>query len=141
MNIELATVDKFIDWVQLKLKLCYSEIRFYPKEREIWWCSLGQNIGVEVNGKNNKFERPVLIINAFNKESVFIVALSSQIKLSKYAFIFTDSKGVKSSVNLSQLRTVSTKRILRKISEMTQDDFSKILALIRQMIFVNTEAP
>ncbi len=31
-------------------------------EREVWWCALGENIGDEENGKNELFERPVLII-------------------------------------------------------------------------------
>ena len=37
---------------------------FYP--REVWWCSAGLNIGVESNGKNKNFERPMLIIKKFN---------------------------------------------------------------------------
>lgn len=36
------------------------EILFY--EREIWWCSLGVNIGFEQDGTNDLFERPVLVI-------------------------------------------------------------------------------
>lgn len=34
----------------------------YFKERQIWWASIGQNIGVEANGKNKKYERPVIIL-------------------------------------------------------------------------------
>ena len=30
-------------------------------EREIWWCSIGINLGDEQDGKNELFERPVLI--------------------------------------------------------------------------------
>lgn len=28
----------------------------YLHEREVWWCSVGVNIGVEIDGKNNVFE-------------------------------------------------------------------------------------
>ena len=42
---------------------------FYFSEREIWWCSVGINVGVEVNGKNSKFERPVLVLKKFNGQN------------------------------------------------------------------------
>lgn len=31
-------------------------------EREIWWCSIGINVGDEQDGKNERFERPVLVL-------------------------------------------------------------------------------
>ncbi len=30
------------------------------QEREIWWCSVGMNIGHEMDGKNQFYNRPVL---------------------------------------------------------------------------------
>ena len=38
-------------------------------EREIWWCSIGLNVGDEQDGKNDYFERPVLVIRKFNKKN------------------------------------------------------------------------
>ena len=32
------------------------------KERDIFWVSIGQNIGYEQNGKSDIFSRPVLIL-------------------------------------------------------------------------------
>jgi hypothetical protein len=40
--------------------------KFRVHEREIWWCSMGVNIGDEEDGKNELFERPVLILRKFN---------------------------------------------------------------------------
>jgi mRNA interferase MazF len=34
----------------------------YFYEREIWWCSIGLNVGYEQDGKNDNFERPVLVL-------------------------------------------------------------------------------
>ena len=44
-------------------------------EREIWWCSLGMNVGVEIDGKNFRFERPVLIVRRFNNHMLWIAPL------------------------------------------------------------------
>jgi hypothetical protein len=32
------------------------------QEREIWWCSVGVNIGHEMDGKNQFYNRPVLMV-------------------------------------------------------------------------------
>jgi len=56
----------FVSWTKLKVRIHLSERVVYPKVRGIWWASLGQNIGVETNGKNNKFERPY-VTNQINQ--------------------------------------------------------------------------
>ena len=49
----------FDKWNELKKKLHISEKAkdFYFREREIWWCSLGVNIGFEQDGKNDLFDK------------------------------------------------------------------------------------
>jgi hypothetical protein len=32
------------------------------QEREIWWCSVGVNVGHEMDGKNQFYNRPVLMV-------------------------------------------------------------------------------
>ncbi len=36
-----------------------NDVFAYP--REIWWCALGINVGAEIDGKSDNFERPVLL--------------------------------------------------------------------------------
>ena len=46
--------------------------------REIWWCSAGLNIGVEIDGKSDNFERPMLIVKKFNTDMVRALPLTSK---------------------------------------------------------------
>ncbi len=69
----------FENWLKLKEKLNNNNPPFF-NEREIWWCSVGENIGDEENGKNKKFLRPVLIIKKFNKNICYAVPLSTKLK-------------------------------------------------------------
>lgn len=58
-----AVLVKFIKWAKLKFRIHASnEINFYFKEREIWWCLLGMNVGHEQDGKNENFESPVSVL-------------------------------------------------------------------------------
>src|SRR3954465_7462545 len=99
----------FNEWLPLKEVLHLKEKVIFFKEREVWWCTLGANIGFEQDGKNKNFERPVLILKKFNRDSVLAIPLTSRIKKHRYTFVFTHN-GQQFSALLSQVRLISTKR-------------------------------
>jgi len=132
MNNFFKDFDK---WNELKKKLNIFEKTkdFYFREREIWWCSLGVNVGFEQDGKNDLFERPVLIIKTFNKEVLWMVPLTSRRKKNKYYYEF-DYKGKPQTIILSQIRLISSKRLLRKIWTFPRKDFKKVKELITEFL-------
>jgi len=124
---------KFSDWTKLKIKIHSKRKRIYFKEREIWWASLGVNIGHEQDGKNKKFERPVLILRVFNNEVLWILPLTSNNKAGKYYYQFNyDNK--KYSIILSQLKLISSRRLLRKIRTFEKSKFKEIKYLIKNLL-------
>ena len=127
-------MKKIIEWTKLKIRLAICpEITFYFHEREIWWASLGVNIGYEQNGKNEKFERPVLVFKKFNKSTLWVLPLTSKNRTGEFFYQF-EYEGRKYSIILSQLRLVSSKRLLRKIRALPDADFEKIRKLIKGLI-------
>ena len=94
-------------------------------ERDIWWCSVGLNIGDEQDGKNENFERPVCILRKFNKEIFIGLPLTSTRKDSKYYFpyILHDTEG---SILLSQSRLMSAKRLQRKLGHVSKGKFKEL---------------
>ena len=58
----------FQKWHSEKEKLHARSNAPFFHEREIWWCSLGLNVGFEQDGKNDNFERPVLVLRRFNRD-------------------------------------------------------------------------
>jgi mRNA interferase MazF len=110
------------------------QFRGFVKEREIWWCSLGVNIGDEEDGKNQLFERPVLVIKKFNQDIVLAVPLTTKTKDNKYYYSFTHNN-INFAVILSQLRLISTKRLTRKIRKIDNILFKLIIDQIINVIF------
>lgn len=127
-------VKWFSEWAGLKPHLHFAESVAFPKRREIWWAHVGQNIGVEINGKSNKFERPVLIVRVFNKDFVLIVPISSKEKDGRYYYSFRNPSGERNVVVLSQIKSISSKRLVRMVGEMGITDFSEIIARLKDMI-------
>ncbi len=56
----------FDAWNLLKQNLHGRDVsKLFYKEGEIWFCSIGVNIGWEKDGKNETFDRPVIILKKF----------------------------------------------------------------------------
>jgi len=95
---------------------------FYFNEREIWWCVLGVNIGVEVDGKHGSFERPVLVLKYINKDMTLVVPLTTKGKDDNYHMALQFEDRV-SYAKISQIRVVSSKRLLRKIGMLDEKQY------------------
>ncbi len=54
----------FDTWNNLKKGVNAGKGKLY-KERDIWWCSLGVNVGFEQDGTGNSYERPVVVLRGF----------------------------------------------------------------------------
>ncbi len=123
----------FKNWTKLKIKIHLNERIIYFREREIWWTSLGANIGFEQNGKNEAFERPVLILKKFGKEVLWAIPLTSK---NKSGFFYYDlsSAGFNSRVILSQLKLISSKRLIRKIGIIPTRLFLDIRLKLKALI-------
>jgi len=130
------TMDKDFDyWNKVKKKLHERELAsgLYFKEREIWWSAIGINIGHEQDGKHNNFERPILVLKVFNRELLWALPLTSKNKDGKYySQIFY--LGESYSVILSQLRLISSRRLLRKIRTLAREDFLVIKGSLRDFL-------
>lgn len=133
-EIKKSILKFFMEWIKIKVRVHFSEKEVYPKIREIWWVSLGQNIGVEINGKNENFERPVVVVKVFNKLGVLVAPISSTIKEDKYCICFTNGEGEENIINMSQIRSISTKRFMRKIGDLGIEDFEKVKWLFKNLV-------
>lgn len=118
----------FDSWNQLKKDL--SERRSPKFEvRQIWWTAVGMNLGEEANGKNDLFERPVLVFCKLSKTSFLGIPMTSKIKEGSYFYKYQTSERI-TFLMLHQLRFLSSKRLLRKIGKMGSLQFKEIGELI-----------
>jgi mRNA interferase MazF len=94
-------------------------------EREVWWCSIGINLGDEQDGKNELFERPVLVIKKFNNKIAWVLPMTTKEKDGIY-YHNLEHDGIIFSVILSQIRLISTKRFRRFIRKISPKQFYTI---------------
>lgn len=121
----------FDNWNILKQEIEVTDKIVYANKRDIWWANIGINIGSEICGKNNIFERPVLVLKIFTKDLILIAPLTTQKKETKnHIEIKFDDKI--SFVMLEHLKTISTKRLSRKIRKINKEEFDKIYKYMKE---------
>jgi mRNA interferase MazF len=103
---------------------------------DIYWADLNPVIGSEQGGL-----RPVLILshNVFNERSgtVIAVALTSQPQRAGYPLTFelcNTKFSKKSWVKISQIRTLSVKRIRKKMSKVSNEELDIIIEGLNEII-------
>lgn len=126
-------MDKEYDNWNIKKKKLSKTRRVYFNKGDIWFASVGKNIGDEEDGKNSNFGRPILIIRKFNNNNIFLgVPLTSQEKEGKYYHKLVSFNG--STAILSQVRLFDAKRLLRNIGKIENDELKEIKILISKII-------
>ena len=130
----------FDGWNKKKKDLHAGTFSDFVHEREVWWCAVGANIGVEADGKHDNFERPILVLRKFNKDSVLIVPLTLQPKDNPY-HIVAEHNGEKFAAVISQMRMISTKRLLRLVYKMDSDIFFRIQTAVSEMVVSQRNRP
>jgi len=128
-------LKKFLCWAQLKFKIHTTPEHtvVYFREREVWWCALGINIGYEQNGKHENFERPVLILKKFSKHFLWVLPMTSKQKFGKF-YYRTDYNGSQYYIILSQIRALSSKRLLRKLRTLSQSEFYTVKKRVKEFL-------
>jgi len=127
----------FDQWNEKKKSLHGSVFTDFVHTREVWWCAVGVNVGVEADGKRENFERPVLVIRKFSTEAVLMIPLTSRVKKDNPYHVIFSHEGREFSAVISQVRLISTKRLLRKMYQMDSSIFTRIVSLIVTIIQKN----
>ena len=118
---------RFSEWIVLKEKLHNLERIPAIREGEVWWCSFGENVGIEINGKSQRFSRPVLILKKLSKLGFIGIPLTSQEKTGSW-YIKFDFLNKTDFAAICQARVMSVSKLQTKMGEVPEPD----LELVRQ---------
>ncbi|HWC57657.1 MAG TPA: type II toxin-antitoxin system PemK/MazF family toxin [Candidatus Paceibacterota bacterium] len=116
----------FNDWNKKKIRIDGNKTFNHPREKEIWWCSIGVNVGSEVFGKGHDYTRPVLVINAEGSEIFIGIPLTSNIKNRKYSCIIKTDDDVLHTALVYQVRSFDKRRLTERKYVLSDREYTKI---------------
>lgn len=98
-------------------------------EREIWWCSIGVNVGSEQHSQTSDFSRPVVVVRRFTEDIFWGVPLTT--KTMKFPFrVRLELGGIANDALILQMRVYDRKRLVRQIGVVPQNAFATLTAAI-----------
>ncbi len=126
-------MKQFDKWNEVKKTTHNSFKNVFFKERDIFWASVGINIGYEQDGKGYVFSRPVLIFKKYNKNIFLGIPLSTKIKNGSFFYNF-ELNGNMSNALLVQARLYDAKRLENKIGKINIDDFEELKKKFKRLL-------
>ena len=127
--------DKDFDgWIEVKSNVHFAGRVPRIREGEIWWCAVGENVGIEINGKSDAFSRPVLVLKKLSKFGFLGVPLTSQEHHGSWyaTFVYCNKKQYAS---LAQIRVFSVSRLYKKIGMIPNSDLRIVKDGFRNLYF------
>jgi len=119
-------IKRFLESIQLKKKLHISTFKSpLITEGNIWWASIGENVGKEINGKSNLFSRPVLIFKKISRETFLGLPLTTQKRKGTW-YVAIRQGNCDIIVILAQARVLDSKRLSSRIGSIDDEDMKKV---------------
>ncbi|MFH1170118.1 MAG: type II toxin-antitoxin system PemK/MazF family toxin [Candidatus Vogelbacteria bacterium] len=119
-------MKKFLEWIGLKEQLHNQKHRPpLVSQGDIWWASVGENIGSEMNGKSKLFSRPVIIFKKLAHDFCFVIPTTTQIKNGTWYVKFRHQEKEMAAC-LHQARAIDCRRLSSKLGTLDDEDFTRI---------------
>ncbi len=123
----------FDEWNEVKKQVDKRVNTINVKNREIYWASIGENIGSEQNGKGKDFSRPILIIQKLNRDLFLGVPLSTKIKEGSFFYNF-NLNNIQSNALLVQAKIYDVKRLDTKVGVINKAYFSNLRKKLKKLL-------
>lgn len=128
---------EYSDWMEVKTRMHNKHLNFenniYYKEGEVYWISLGKNVGFEEDGKGFLFTRPVLVVKGISRTLFFGVPLTSQPRHGDF-YCSLRLHDMPSYGMISQMRSFDTARVVgNRYGKVSQGTLEKIRTQIRNL--------
>lgn len=120
------------EWNELKLFLHLQPKSPNIKEGEVWWCSLGENVGTEINGKGELYSRPILVYRKLGRMQFLGIPLSTQTHEGTWYVNFR-FKHREQYAALNQIRVINVFRLQERMGTIDKSDMKKVQTGFREL--------
>jgi mRNA interferase MazF len=104
------------------------------KAREVWWCSIGANIGSEMCGKGATFTRPVLILRKTGP-TTFLGVPATTSMTARFDHFPVRIKGRSGNLRLFGIRSYDARRLADRMGRLPEIEFAAVQKAIIEKIF------
>jgi mRNA interferase MazF len=119
-------MKRFLLWIGLKQKLHESKHRPpHVSQGDIWWASVGENVGSEINGKSQLFSRPVIVFKKLAHGFYFVIPTTTRERRGTWFVPFRHHEQSMFAC-LHQARAIDYRRLSSKLGTLDDKDFNNV---------------
>lgn len=119
-------MKRFLEWIGLKEKLHNSEhVPPLVSHGDIWWVSIGENVGSEINGKNSLFSRPAIIYKKLAHGFYFVIPTTTKARVGTWYVPFRHQEQDMVAC-LHHARSIDHRRLSTKLGTLDDEDFQRV---------------
>jgi mRNA interferase MazF len=126
-------IKDFDKWNEKKKELDENKRNLLFKEGEIWWCSLGVNVGEEVYGKGKGFRRPVIILKKMSHNSCVVMPTTTQKREGTW-YHHLNVQNKNRFVLMHQVRFISANRLYVRESTLSKNEFEELKKSVAHLL-------
>ncbi|MGB3750058.1 MAG: type II toxin-antitoxin system PemK/MazF family toxin, partial [Arcobacteraceae bacterium] len=124
----------FDKWNNLKKQIHKKKENIKFSQGNIYFMSVGHNIGGEIYGHDDLFLRPVLVYRKLSSNTFIGIPLTSKQKEGNYFFTFRYTKKTLSTALLNQMKVFDIKRTAYYDGYINIKDFTKLRDQVKEFV-------
>lgn len=124
------TDTDYDDWNTQKKAIQHAARMPVFKDAEVWWISLGVNVGVETYGKGQHRTRPVIVLRKVSKHGGLVIPVTSKVHTQNMYHELDWGAGPRWAM-LHEIRSVSIFRFRSRIATLSDADFASLKTAFR----------
>ena len=127
------TKKDYQEWMGVKAGINNSEEIRKINEGDVVWVAVGENVGVEIDGKSAKYSRPVIVLRKHSSLCFTGIPLTSQKHEGTWYHQFKFQEKIQTAV-LIQARLIDVRRVYSRMGKLSKSDYQSVLKSYLELI-------
>lgn len=132
------SLQDFDRWNNVQKHLEAKGEPYHVKAGEIYWVGLGKNLGTEMDGKGQRYARPMIVIKPVNRNAFIGVPLTSRVHYWP-GFMRLQFGDQEEFAVLMQVRICSAKRLYNRMGRLSHATLYAIKQQLREYLELDTD--
>lgn len=118
-------IKNYKQWMSKKSVINNKGVIRSFREGDVWWGAIGENVGVEIDGKSKRYSRPIVILKKHSRLLFMAVPLTSKQHNGTWYVPFIFQNKHQTAV-LVQTKPMDVTRLYERIGKLSNADYQRI---------------
>ena len=115
-------------WMKRKASIHNRQLYRYVNEGDVVWVAVGENVGVEIDGKSKKYSRPVVVLRKHSAKCFTGLPLTTKTHHVGDWYEHFEFQGRQEVAVLIQAKLFDASRVYSRIGKLSRNDYQRVLS-------------